>query len=345
MVHFIAGIILSLCAVIATCIQSERSISYRAWLKKTNFHKDTVVVTLLNAFWLDRLGEFVISVTNLTNVGVHVVALDEKTVTECIRLKLPYSTIVLNGIYREQSEEIKIKELVMRGKFEAIHDFIKDDFITLFMEMDIFFNQKRNILKFLNQMQITGKHDAIFSQHNYHPELNIGVFIVYPTKRSNALFHRVLTWVNQPTRAFADACGTMDQKLVDYAVRGVGQLDTACRFPPAQLEILYHHNVTEPIRFEYISYNVVPHPSVYVDPISGLNLLLHNISEYYAMHLWSGAPKETRIEFARRNGYWSEALPLASDALIPSENVTYCEKALIKLGYSHHYHRLSPSNM
>ena len=156
----------------------------------------------------------------------------------------------------------------------------------------------------------------LFSQHSYHPEINIGLFLVYSRKRPREMFQKINNWLDseerEPNPVF---CGSFDQKILDYAVRGEGQLVNVCKTSSIELKMLYNIS-KQKINWTYIPYSHVPHPPIGKD-----------LSKVFAIHLWSGQSKLIRYEYAFKNGFWSKFIPpiisLHSNNTIKIENTKF----------------------
>lgn len=264
--------------------------SLHDWLQNSEFEKSRLVVSLLNKIWIDRLGEFVVSMTNATNMAVVIIALDSQTYELCSSYGVP--SIDFYSLY----EGVGIGELVMRGKFEVVHHLLLTGYNVFFMEMDLFLNQATNF-NFSQWFHETNEIDMLFSQHDYHPELNIGFFYLKSSLLVLETFTRVFYWISDENNRKLDTCGAIDQKVLDYAVRGEGQLEKPCN--GTNLNIL-SDTFTRHANWTYVPYEMVAHP-----PISAS--VLENA---VFIHLWSGMGTIiSRYIYACNHGYWNKAVP------------------------------------
>ena len=85
--------------------------------------------------------------------------------------------------------------------------------------------------------------------------------------------------------------------VLDYAVRGEGQLVDICKLSSKELAILYDQSEPK-MKWRYIPYILVPHPPI-----------IENPSRLYAIHLWSGQTMLERYNYASKNGFWSKSIP------------------------------------
>ena len=289
----------------------------RRLIIQNHYKENFITVTLLNVLWIDRLNEFIFSYTNITKTIVLVVSLDKIVYNYCKDKGVP-TILLINKNY-------SISEVILRAKISTIYHLLENNYNVLFAEMDIFLNQNLNLLSFLEALQKEGDFDMLFSQHSFHPEINMGLFLIYSRKRPKSIFRRIYDWLDSDKRDLHPSfCGAFDQKILDYAVRGEGQLMNVCKTSSTELAMLYNHSETKN-NWSYIPYYQVPHPPIKND-----------YAKLYAIHLWSGQSIIARYKYAEKNGFWSKIIhPVTSLSLeynytVKNENDT---KWLDYLGY------------
>jgi len=157
---------------------------------------------------------------------------------------------------------------VKESKSKAPLLFLQKGWTLYFSEMDIFWRSPP-------QLNFPAK-EFIVSEHNYHPEMNIGFYAVRPTANTISLFQRLLAYIEEdlvtPILNKDDALCRHDQKLMDFAVRGVTAKDIWLFSDFAVEKCCVNQNRSQclnpfieklmppqPILWEYLPYVVLPH--------------------------------------------------------------------------------------
>lgn len=294
--------------------------SIRQLIYDTKSKQNIITVSISNILWMNRINEFVLSYTNITKTVVLVASIDSIVYDYCVAIGIP---VVM--IPEPKQQNLGIHEAILRGKIEVIHKLLQNGFNVLFAEMDIFLNQNLNLLGGIEDLQKEDDYDMLFSQHDYHPEINMGLFYILSRKEPKKIFQRVVTWLDAPERDFhpKTICGAFDQKILDYAVRGEGQLVDVCKTSTAELNVLFDRSAPK-AHWRYIPFTLVPHPPYAVSA---------NHSSFYAIHLWSGQDMLTRYQYAAEHGFWSTKIPCVRSMNASATKYT-CRECLVQLGYT-----------
>jgi hypothetical protein len=161
----------------------------RRLIKETRSKENFITVSILNVLWIDRLNEFIFSYSNITKTIVLIASIDTIVYNYCKANGIP-SVLLL-----EEEKNYTINEIIMRGKITTVYHLLDNDFNVLFAEMDIFLNQNLNLLSQLEALQREEDFDMLFSQHSYHREINMGLFLVFSRKRPREMFLKINEWL------------------------------------------------------------------------------------------------------------------------------------------------------
>lgn len=283
-------------------IERALEVALREWSDEVRHAADTasadsVVVTMTNQKYRDRFDEVLNSFGKMAGAPLAVVALDEETERFFRGRGVP--CFWLNpqkfGLSHWHWPGYPLKESVMRGKFEVTTYLLEAGLQVVFTEMDIYW--KRNPLTLLNVFAV----DFLVAQHNYDPngEINIGFYIAKPTPTVKRTFNKVRDWIAQQDRYDEfEWCGCMDQKILDFAVRGSGQchLVSRCHFPRGEQAKLFD-TASSNLNWAYIPYSLLPHWPLPKD--------VEHDDRVVAVHVWSGAgPPSFQMHWAQQHGFW-----------------------------------------
>jgi len=260
---------------------------------------NSVFLTMTNIKYEERFDEIIHSFGNMSGAPLAVVALDQMTEQFFQSRGVPCFHMDL-GRYGEKRHKIPgwpLKEQVMRGKFLGTWHLLEAGLQVIFAEMDVYFRQ--DPLGLLDDIH----GDFLVSQHHTNQQINVGFYIAKPTPPVRRAFSKVRDWINTEDRydQLVRGCGCFDQKLLDWAIRGKGELGSACHVPESELHSIFDQ-VSSDLSWAYIPYARFPHPPF---PKDWNNIV--------GAHAWSGmGPPRVQMKWAKDNGFWKGG-PVTSD--------------------------------
>lgn len=128
-------------------------------------------------------------------------------------------------------------------------------------------------------------------------------YIAKPTPPVHRAFSKVRDWINTEDRydQLVRYCKCFDQKLLDWAIRGQGQLGSKWCLPETELGGPFD-NVSSNLSWAYIPYARFPH----------FNFAGADLNNIVGAHAWSGmGPPPVQMQWAKDNGFWKG--PATSD--------------------------------
>ena len=219
------------------------------------------------------------------NAAFAMIAFDEDTYTYFRSRNVP--TLLMDD------SRIPIMKRVMNAKFMGTLALLLAGYDVYFGEMDVYWRKK------IPHEYFSGSNEFVVSEHNYHPEINIGFFYCRPTPRMIETMERVMSFLLFPGHAEPENIA-FDQKIFDLAVRGpvesqqltVGSLSNILNETEKELlsPLPGHH-----LNWRYLPYAVLSH-SLHHGDGSHFDL---NSETLAGVHVWSGfGPPSEQIAWA-----------------------------------------------
>ena len=264
----------------------------------SNYGSPTVVLLISDAKYHVRFEEMIRTWSHFVDRrSLVMVALDEATETFFQSRGVKTIRMFPDTLDTERS----IREAVLRAKVEVPYVMLLKGLRVVMVEMDIYCRS--------NPLHLDkGTADVLVSEHNTNLEVNVGLWIAYPTCAVIHSFGRMYAWVMNPTRMNAYCDAAFDQKLMHFAWIGSGALSagshSACR-EFAQRDQVFNPFLDERVVLQRIPFERVMHWTNPSDPEAW-----PENPETICVHIWSGyGPPDAQIQY----GYGHQWFPSVAE--------------------------------